>query len=342
MPPSDPHRDPTDEPDGLRPLPVLESGSTAARSRRRAAFPSWIKARYTENERYRFVGGRLRAHGLHTVCEEAECPNIGECWSHGTATFMLLGDVCTRRCGFCAVASGKPPPLDADEPEKVAAVIEDLGLDYVVLTSVDRDDLPDFGAGAIARTIAAIDRRLPSCRVEALVPDFQGVPECIEEVVRSPLFVFAHNLETVPRLYRRARQGSDYARSLEVLRAAKEASRRLGDAVLRGGAPRGELLTKSSLMLGLGETRGELLDTFADLRRHEVDILTLGQYLQPTPAQLDVFRFVPPDEFDDLRREAEALGFRHVVSGPMSRSSYHAWEVANDATGGGSGAPEPR
>jgi lipoic acid synthetase len=276
--------------------------------------PSWVRGRFARNERYRLVERVLREKGLHTVCEEAECPNIGECWGHGTATFMLMGDTCTRGCAFCAVGKGKPLALDRSEPEHVAQVIEALGLDYAVLTSVDRDDLPDEGAGHFAETVEAIARRLPRCRVEALVPDFHGRRELIARVARAPLFVFAHNVETVPRLYRRVRPGSDYLRSLAVLARAREA--------------RPGLITKSSLMLGLGEARSEVVQVFRDLRAHGCDVLTLGQYLQPTPAQLDVFRYVTPGEFDDLRVEAEALGFRHVVSGPLVRSSYHAWEVA--------------
>jgi lipoic acid synthetase len=275
--------------------------------------PAWIKTRFSANERYRALGRILREKGLHTVCEEAECPNIGECWAHGTATFMLMGDTCTRGCTFCAVGKGKPLDLDPEEPEHVAEAIEALKLDYAVLTSVDRDDLPDEGADHFARTIEAIARRLPACRVEALVPDFHCRPELIDRVARTPVFVFAHNVETVPRLYRRVRPGSDYALSLDVLEKAK--------------ISRPDLLTKSSLMLGLGEARGELSDVFRDLRAHGVDVLTLGQYLKPSPDQVDVFRYVTPAEFAELQAEAEALGFRHVVSGPLVRSSYHAWEV---------------
>ena len=310
--------------ESFRPLPVLETPKKARRN-----FPSWIKARFSDNERYRFVRDRLREHGLHSVCEEAECPNIGECWAHGTATFMLLGDICTRGCNFCSAATGKPEPLDEQEPENVAKVIADLELDYAVLTSVNRDDLPDQGSEAFARTIREIDRLLPSCKVEALVPDFQGSMECVERVAaRSPLFVFAHNVETVPRLYGRVRPGASYRQSLEVLQHAKRAA---VAAEREGGAREGRepLLTKSSLMLGLGETREELLEVFRDLREHEIDCLTLGQYLQPTDRQLEVFRYVPPEEFDDLGREAEKLGFRQVVSGPLVRSSYHAWEVVD-------------
>jgi lipoic acid synthetase len=298
---------------GFRALPVLE-----ARPPARPRHPSWIKVRFAESERYRFIKEQLRARSLHTVCEEAECPNIGECWGHGTATFLLLGDVCTRGCKFCAIGKGKPEPLDPGEPEKVAEVIAALRLDYAVLTSVDRDDLPDEGADAFARTIEAIHRRLPACRIEALVPDFHARGECIQRVALAPLFVFAHNVETVPRLYPRVRPGSDYERSLSVLLQAKELAAASGR----------NLLTKSSLMLGLGETDAELLEVFTDLRRRGCDILTLGQYLRPSPEQLEVFRYVAPETFAELRRKALALGFRQVVAGPLVRSSYHAWETA--------------
>ncbi len=295
--------------EGLRLLPVL----AAEAPRRPSRHPSWIKTRFSANERYLFLKSVLREKGLHTVCEEAQCPNVGECWAHGTATFMLLGDTCTRGCTFCAVGKGKPLEVDGSEPDHVAEVIEALHLDYCVLTSVNRDDLPDEGAGHFARTISAIRRRLPTCRVEALVPDFNGRTELIDTVASSPLFVYAHNVETVPRLYRRVRPGSDYRRSLGCLETAKRC--------------RPDLITKSSLMLGLGEARAELLELFRDLRDHGCDVLTLGQYLKPTTDQLDVFRYVPPGEFEELKEEAEALGFKHVVSGPMTRSSYHAWEV---------------
>ncbi len=304
----------------LRWLPVLSGNperKTAPASRGALGKPEWIRSRFSTNERYRFLKGVLRDKGLHTVCEEAECPNIGECWAHGTATFMLLGDTCTRGCAFCAVGKGKPAGLDRAEPEHVAEVIEALNLDYVVLTSVDRDDLPDEGASHFAETIRAIRRRMPACRVEALVPDFHARRELIDVVARSPLFVFAHNVETVARLYRRVRPGSDYRRSLEVLSTAK--------------ACRPDLVTKSSLMLGLGESREELVQVFRDLREHRCDVLTLGQYLRPTPDQLDVFRYLTPEEFRSLKTEAEASGFRNVVSGPMVRSSYHAWEVHGPA-----------
>ena len=280
-----------------------------------ARHPAWIKVRAPGGGRYERLKGILRGHRLHTVCEEAQCPNVGECWGHGTATFMLMGDICTRGCRFCAVSKGTPEPLDPEEPERIAEVIEELGLQFAVLTSVDRDDLPDQGAGHIARTIEAIRRRLPACGVEALVPDFRGDAACVETVVRAPLTVLAHNLETVPRLYKRVRPGARYERSLGLLAAAKE----------RAASP--DILTKSGIMLGLGEERREIEDVFSDLRDHRCDILTIGQYLRPSPDQLPVERYLPPEEFADLRRAALEFGFRQVVSGPLVRSSYHAWEA---------------
>jgi lipoic acid synthetase len=283
----------------------------------RPRHPSWIKVRLGGGERYGFVKEVLRAKGLHTVCEEAGCPNKGECWGHGTATFMLMGDICTRGCTFCAVGRGKPRPLDASEPEHVAEAIESLGLQYAVLTSVDRDDLPDEGAEHFARTVEAIHRRIPSCRVEALVPDFHARAELVGRLTASPLFVFAHNVETVPRLYRRVRPGSDYRRSLRALEAAKTL--------------RPDLLTKSSLMLGLGEARAEVVQVLRDLRDARCDIVTLGQYLRPSPEQVEVFRYVPPAEFSELEAQARSMGFRRVFSGPLVRSSYHAWKVTERA-----------
>jgi lipoic acid synthetase len=237
---------------------------------------------------------------------------MGECWEHGAATFMLMGDVCTRRCNFCAVDKGKPGFLDAAEPEHVATVVGAMQLDYCVLTSVTRDDLPDQGANHIARTIEAIHGRLPTCKLEMLIPDFRGESACIARVVKTPLTVLAHNMETIPRLYKQVRPGAVYERSLRVLEMAKEFQP--------------DILTKSGLMLGLGEKREELLEVFRDLRRHGCDILTLGQYLRPSEEQLTVVRYVTPDEFAGLKEDALRLGFRHVESGPLVRSSYHAWE----------------
>jgi lipoic acid synthetase len=265
-------------------------------------------------KRYRHLKETLHQYSLHTVCQEAQCPNIGECWSHGTATFMLMGDVCTRRCNFCAVDKGKPGHLDASEPEHVATVVEAMGLDYVVLTSVTRDDLPDQGADHVARTIEAIHRRVPACGLEMLIPDFRGDPDCVRRVVTTPLTVLAHNMEIVPRLYKQVRPGAVYDRSLRVLEMAKEF--------------RPDMLTKSGLMLGLGETNEEVLAVARDLRAHRCDILTLGQYLRPSLNELPVQRHLPPEEFAEFREAALTLGFRHVESGPLVRSSYHAWEHA--------------
>jgi lipoyl synthase len=290
----------------------MESTFPCVQPAPRPRVPRWIRTAAPGGARYRQLKQARQGFTLHTVCEEANCPNIGECWSHGTATFMLLGDICTRRCNFCAVDKGQPGPLDPNEPAHLAAVIAAMKLDYAVLTSVDRDDLPDQGADHIARTLEAIHNRLPSCRLEMLIPDFRGESDCVRRVVEPPLTVLAHNVETVPRLYRPVRPGAVYECSLRVLGLAKEF--------------RPDVLTKSSLMLGLGEAREELRQVFADLRRHGCDLLTLGQYLQPTPEQLPVVSYVTPREFSELREDALAHGFRHVESGPLVRSSYHAWE----------------
>jgi lipoic acid synthetase len=287
---------------------ALVTVETAPRRR----LPEWIRQRVPGGERYTHLKNVLREFKLHTVCEEARCPNMGECWEHGAATFMLMGDVCTRRCNFCAVGKGKPGSLDVAEPEHVATVVGAMQLDYCVLTSVTRDDLPDQGADHIARTIEAIHDRLPSCKLEMLIPDFRGEPACIARVVKTPLTVLAHNMETIPRRYKQVRPGAVYERSLRVLEMAKEF--------------RPDILTKSGLMLGLGERREELLEVFRDLRRHGCDILTLGQYLRPSFEQLTVVRYVTPDEFVEFKEEALRVGFRHVESGPLVRSSYHAWE----------------
>lgn len=274
--------------------------------------PEWIKARAPVGEAVFNLKRLVRDRKLHTVCEEAACPNLGECWAHGTATFMLLGDVCTRNCAFCAVSHGRPEELDPEEPERVGRAIAELRLQHVVVTSVDRDDLPDGGAAHFAATAEAIRRHLPDCSIEFLVPDFRGDRSAVETVVDSPIDILNHNTETVPRLYKRARAGAKYERSLDVLRWAKE--RRAG------------VISKTGIMLGLGEEREELLAVFADLVGVGCDILTLGQYLQPTKQHLPVHRYVHPDEFRDLRQEALRLGFRHVEAGPLVRSSYHAWD----------------
>jgi lipoyl synthase len=276
--------------------------------------PPWLKVRAPGGPGYAETRRVVKELSLHTVCEEAHCPNLGECWGHKTATFMLLGDTCTRNCGFCAVAHGRPLAVDPHEPGRVAAAVARLGLRHVVVTSVDRDDLPDGGAAHFAATARAIREAAPDCRVEVLVPDFQGSLDSVATVVASPVAIFNHNLETIPRLYRRVRPGARYERSLAVLEAAHDP--------LRGRR------TKAGLMLGLGETRDELLRVMNDARSVGCDILTLGQYLRPSAEHLAVERYVTPEEFDDLGKAARALGFLHVESGPLVRSSYHAWSHA--------------
>lgn len=274
--------------------------------------PEWIKVRAPGGEDYASTKRVVKSLDLHTVCEEARCPNLGECWGHRTATFMLLGDVCTRNCGYCAVAHGRPVTVDPHEPERVAEGVERLGLRHVVVTSVDRDDLPDGGAAHFAATARAIKRRLPSCTVEVLTPDFKGDAAAVAAVVDAPIDVFNHNTETVPRLYKLARPGGRYDRCLGVLDQAKRR--------------RPTLLTKTGLMLGLGEDVDEVRAVLADLRGVGCDILTLGQYLQPTRRHLPVVRYLPPAEFTALGNHAREIGFRHVESGPLVRSSYHAWQ----------------
>lgn len=273
--------------------------------------PEWIKVRMPGGPGYTKTKAVVSLFKLHTVCQEAQCPNVGECWGHGTATFMLMGDVCTRNCRFCAVTHGHAAALDADEPRRVAEAALKMGLAHVVVTSVNRDDLPDGGAAHFAAAVRAIKQLNPRCTVEVLTPDFRGDEGAVATVARSPIDVYNHNTETVPRLYKRVRPGAKYERSLRVLQRAKE---------VRPG-----LKTKTGLMLGLGETYAELLTVFGDLRAVGCDILTLGQYLQPSKEQLPVERYVHPDEFAELRREALTLGFRHVEAGPLVRSSYHAW-----------------
>lgn len=293
-----------------RVLPVAAPGHSGRRR-----LPGWIKSRVPGGEGYARLKTLLRQRGLATVCEEARCPNVAECWGEGTATVMLMGEICTRGCRFCAVETQKtPPPPDPLEPEHMASLIEEVGLKYVVLTMVDRDDLPDGGAAHVARTIAELRRRAPALLIEALVGDFQGDQAAIETVVGSGPHVFAHNLETVERLtpgVRDARCG--YRQSLDVLRAAKR---------LKPG-----VLTKSSIMLGLGETEDELLAAFRDLRAAGVDVLTLGQYLRPSEWHLPVVEFVPPERFEALGELARAQGFEYVASGPLVRSSYRAGEL---------------
>lgn len=277
--------------------------------------PAWIRAKAPQGPAYERIRGLVRGLELNTVCEEAHCPNIGECWHHGTATFMLLGDVCTRNCPFCAVAHGRPNPLDPDEPARVAAAAEQMQLRYVVLTSVDRDDLPDGGASGFAATITQIRRRLPSCRIEVLIPDFQGKEAPLHAVLDAGPDILNHNTETVPRLYRTARPGGRYSRTLELLDRA------------RAYAP--HIPTKSGLMVGIGEEWDEVVATLADLRSVGCGILTIGQYLSPSPSHLPVTRYYHPDEFESLKATALSMGFGHVESGPLVRSSYHAHQQAD-------------
>jgi lipoyl synthase len=284
-------------------------------SRPRAPKPEWLKVRAPGSPSYLRLKEIMRGLQLHTVCEEARCPNIGECWNHGTATFMILGDVCTRACSYCAVAHGRPGPLDAAEPERVANAIEALDLNYVVITSVDRDDVPDGGAAMFADTIRQTRRRVPACRIEVLIPDFQGNEAALRTVLDARPDVLNHNTETVPRLYRMARSGGRYSRTLDLL----DRSRRY--------AP--DIPTKSGLMVGLGEERDELVATFEDLRRVGCAILTIGQYLRPTEAHAPIVRYYHPDEFRELKTIALDLGFIQVESGPLVRSSYHAHETAD-------------
>jgi lipoyl synthase len=275
--------------------------------------PPWLKVRFFGGENYQQLKRIMRTLDLHTVCESARCPNMGECWEHRTATFMILGNICTRACGFCAVPSGKPlGPPEQDEPERVAEAAERMGLRYAVVTSVNRDDQPDGGARLFARTIEELRRRLPGCKVEVLIPDFRGDWVALETVMTARPDVLNHNLETVPRLYRRVRKGALYERSLELLRRA------------RSMAP--EVPTKTGMMLGLGETHDEVLQAMEEIARQGTHILTLGQYLQPTPEHLPVDRYVHPDEFAACKRAGEQMGFRHVEAGPLVRSSYHAFE----------------
>jgi len=281
--------------------------------------PDWIKVRAPSSPEYLRTRDLLRELKLHSVCQEASCPNIGECFSHRTATFMLMGDVCTRNCPYCAVTHGRARPLDPDEPRRIAEAVARLGLQHVVVTSVDRDDLPDGGAAHFAATANAIKATSPAARVEVLVPAFKGFHASVEAVVESPIDIYNHNIETVPRLYRQCRPGGRYELSLDVLAHAK--------AVARDRSRK--LLTKAGIMLGLGEERDEVMRTLSDLRSVECDILTLGQYLQPSRDHLPVTRYVPPDEFAEIKVEALALGYRHVESGPLVRSSYHAWEHVN-------------
>jgi lipoic acid synthetase len=275
--------------------------------------PEWLKVRFPAGERYQQLKTLMREQNLHSVCEEARCPNIGECWNAGTATFMILGDTCTRSCGFCAVKTGRPGTLDLQEPQRLASAVRALGLDYVVITSVNRDELPSGGAEIFAGCIRAIRRDDPNVRVEVLIPDFRGDRAALATVVRARPFVLNHNIETVPRLYRRVRPQAIYERSLELIRRAKEM------------AP--TMLTKSGFMVGLGETKDELLQTMRDLRAHGCDIVTIGQYLRPSTQHLPVERYYDPSEYAEFVDYGRAIGLRHVEAGPLVRSSYHAEKV---------------
>jgi lipoic acid synthetase len=285
--------------------------------------PEWLKVRAPGSPSYLRLKGLMRELKLHTVCEEAHCPNIGECWTHGTATFMILGDVCTRACGYCAVGHGKPDAIDHGEPARVADAVRQLALAHVVVTSVDRDDVPDGGASIFAETIREIRKQTPSTSIEVLIPDFQGDEAALYAVLDAGPDILNHNTETVPRLYRLARSGGRYARTLELL----ERSRRY--------APR--VATKSGVMLGLGEEWSEIVRTLSDLRNVGCAILTLGQYLRPSASHLPMARYYHPDEFKQLKAVALEMGFTHVESGPLVRSSYHAHEQADAFRAKGSG-----
>jgi lipoyl synthase len=291
-------------------LVLVTIGSAVAPDR-----PKWLRAPAPAGENYRDLKNLISRLRLHTVCESAACPNVGECWNHRTATFMILGNVCTRRCGFCAVGKGAPLPIDYDEPSRVAEAVAAMGLRFAVITSVNRDDRKDGGAELFALTIRAIRERVPGCGVEVLIPDFQGNREALGLVMEAAPDVLNHNTETVPRLYRQVRLGARYERSLDILVTAKR---------LKPECP-----TKSGLMLGLGETTEEVLSVMQDLRGHGVDILTLGQYLRPSPKHLPIVRYVTPEEFGVFRKAGYEMGFQHVESGPLVRSSYHAHEAVD-------------
>ena len=279
--------------------------------------PSWLKVKAPGGPNYLHLKQMMRELELHTVCEEAHCPNVGECWEHGTATFMILGDVCTRNCAYCAVAHGRPPKFDPAEPERVAEAVERMRLRHVVLTSVDRDDLPDFGAWAFAETVRQIKARMPETSVEVLVPDFQGSEESIRTVLDARPEIYNHNTETVPRLYKKCRPGGRYERVMNIFRTSKRL------------AP--DIPTKTGVILGMGETNEEVVAVMRDLRAVDVDILTLGQYLRPSDGHIKLDRYVTPEEFARFREVGMELGFRHVESAPLVRSSYHAWEQVQAA-----------
>jgi len=277
--------------------------------------PEWLKVRAPGSENYLRLKGIMHDLKLNTVCEDAHCPNIGECWHHGTATFMILGDVCTRACAYCAVAHGRPNALDTAEPERVAEAVARMRLQFAVITSVDRDDMADGGAAIFAETISRTRARMPDCRIEVLIPDFQGIESSLRTVLDAGPDVLNHNIETVPRLYRMARSGGRYPRSLELLDRSRQY--------------RADIATKTGIMVGLGEEHAEIVGVFDDLRRAGVSILTIGQYLRPSPTHARMTRYYHPDEFAALKRIALDKGFVHVESGPLVRSSYHAHEQAD-------------
>jgi lipoic acid synthetase len=279
--------------------------------------PDWLKVRLPSGENYDELKTLMRSKALHTVCEEARCPNIGECWGHRTATFMILGSICTRSCRFCAVATGRPMAVDWEEPKRVAEAVQQMGLRHVVITMVNRDELKDGGATLFAATIRWVRRLNPECAVEVLTSDFKGSREALGILMDARPNVFSHNVETVPRLYKQVRPQAIYTRSLDVLEWAKEM------------AP--ERPTKAGFMLGVGEEREEVLALLEDLRARRVDIVTIGQYLQPTKEHMPIQRYVPPEEFREYAQAGKAMGFRHVESGPLVRSSYHAWDQAQAA-----------
>ncbi len=279
--------------------------------------PEWLRVRVPTGENYEELKRLMRSKALHTVCEEARCPNIGECWAHRTATFMILGSICTRSCGFCAVATGRPMAVDWEEPRRIAEAVQQMGLRHVVITMVNRDELRDGGATIFAATIRWVRRLNPDCAVEVLTSDFKGSHEALKVLMDARPSVFSHNVETVPRLYLRVRPQAIYQRSLDILRTAKEMYP--------------DIPTKTGFRLGLGETHDEVIELMRDLRANEIDILTIGQYLQPTQQHLPIDRYVTPEEFREYAREGKAMGFRHVESGPLVRSSYHAWDQVKAA-----------
>jgi lipoic acid synthetase len=286
-------------------LPVVQPAQITAPVERR---PDWLKVKLPTGDTFQMLKTMMRSKSLHTVCEEAHCPNMAECWGAGTATFMVLGDVCTRSCGFCAVKTGRPGTIDLDEPLRVAEAVLQMGVKHAVITSVNRDELKDGGSSTFAQTIIETRRMNPATTIEVLIPDFKGNTEALQAIIDARPDILNHNTETVPRLYRVVRPQGKYQWTLSLLKEAK----------------RQGMKTKTGIMLGLGEERGELVETMRDLVEHGVDILTLGQYLQPTKQHLPVARFIPPAEFDELAAIGMALGFRHVEAGPLVRSSYHA------------------